>query len=439
MELKKNRDFVINRNDLTKTLLISVIGFGILIIFQITRNPAIHITMMWILTIIAIVMVDFDFYHPYFWFSLFFTLYSTANAILWNAGIRSGNYSKEQVLYPIIALVIVLLIIGPKRITKEKLENCPNIIRNNTIVKVIKILAVLTVIFSVILYMRGYSSKIQMKNQGDLIYRFGVQIVRFLTVFVLFYVGKMLATKERYSWKLIILCGMATLIFTLFTSERDVVFRYGLTIIMLLFAYDVVKKRHLLFVFPLAVLAMVISVIIKAFFLRGTLNTGTGNIIYDFLSSDFTAAGRNFQYLLDRPWTNGALGLKTFWTELLNPLLVGISKVNPDRWFNYEVHTGGYKGYAFTLVGTGYAVSGFFGIVLIFIVVGLLVKHFYRKSATNNYWMAAYIYLSSIVIFSFRQSLQTITGSLVKHILLSVIICMVLDRFKVTFKNRVIR
>ena len=436
MELKRNRTLVINRNDLTKVILIIVITFAIFWLFQINGNPIMHIASMWMLTVIAIAMVDFDFYHPYFWFSLFFTLYSTANAILWNAGVRSGNYSREQILYPILSLAIVLIIIGPKKLDKKKLSNCPNVIKNNTIIIVINVLAVLAILFSVILYLRGYASKIQMRREGDLIYRFGVQIVRFLTFFTLLYVGKMLVTKQRYSWKTILLCSIATLIFTLFTSERDVVFRYGFTIIMLLFAYNIVKKWHLLLIFPLSALAMVISVIIKAFFLRGTLNTGTGNIIYDFLSSDFTAAGRNFQYLLDRSWTKGALGLKTFWTELLNPLLIGISKVNPDHWFNYVVHTGEYKGYAFTLVGTGYVISGFWGILLVFTTVGLLCKYLYKQSAVNNYWMAAYIYMSSTVIFSFRQSLQTITDSLVKHVLLSVIICMILDRFSMTAKNR---
>lgn len=429
---RKKGKLSIARGDLTKYLIVIFTTAGLLLIFQITSNPTVHVAGMWVFAIIAIIISDFDFFHPYFWFSLFFTLYSTANAILWNAGVRPGNYSPNQIFYSIVALAIVLLIVGPKKLDKEIVVNCPSVINHTTIEKAIKVLTVLTVLFSVILYMRGYTSKVQMRSEGDLYYRFGVQIVRFLTLFVLLYVGNMLAKKDKYSWKIIIVCGMATLIFTLFTSERDVVFRYGLTIIMLLFAYGIVKPRHLLIIFPLAMVAMVVSVIVKAFFLRGTLNSGTGNIIYDFLSSDFTAAGRNLQYLLDRPRTRGELGLKTYFTELFNPILFGISKVNPDHWFNYEVHTGGYKGYAFTLVGTGYAIDGLLGIVLVFITVGLIVKFFYRNAAKNNYWMAAYIYISSTVIFSFRQSLQTITGSMVKHVALGIIICIVLDRITIS-------
>ena len=159
-------------------------------------------------------------------------------------------------------------------------------------------------------------------------------------------------------------------------------------------------------------------------------------MIYDFLASDFTAAGRNFQYLLDRSWTKGALGLKTFWTELLNPLLVGISKVNPDHWFNYEVHTGLYKGYAFTLVGTGYAIAGMIGIILVFITVGILIRIFYRKSKKSLMWLVSYIYLSSTVIFSFRQSLQTITGSMVEHVGVAILFCIIIDKYYFSIGKR---
>ena len=430
--VRKRSMLSIARGDVIKIFEIIIITLLLILMFQVTSNPLAHITGMWFLAAVAIVMSGFDFFHPYFWFSLFFTLYCTANAILWNAGVRAGNYSSEQILYSIIALSVVLLVVGPRKLNKEEITSCPSVIRHTTIEKAIEVLAVLTVIFSVILYLRGYSSKIQMRNEGVIFYRLGVQIVRFLTLFVLLYVGNMLAKKNKYSWRIIVICGFATLVFTLFTSERDVVFRYGFTIIMLLFAYDIVKPRHLFIIFPCAMASMIISVIIKVFFLRGVLNSGTGNIIYDFLSSDFTAAGRNFQYLLDRPSTSGQLGMKTFFTELFNPILFGVKKINPDHWFNYEVHTGGYKGYAFTLVGTGYAIAGLFGIILVFITVGLIVKYFYSRSIKNNYWMAAYIYLSSTVIFSFRQSLQTITGSLVKHIALGIVFCIIIDHTRLS-------
>ena len=400
-------------------------------------SPTSNILSMWMLTFVAILLVKFDLFHPYFWFSLFFTLYSTANAILWNIGIREGHYTKEQILYPVFSLAIVLFIVGPSKINNE--ETFKNFQEMNSktdfIEMFVKVLIIMTLLFSIILRLRGYVSKIQMRSEGDLFYRYGVLVARFLTFFVLVQATNGYLKKDKLPWKTLVACGLTTLIFTLFTSERDVVFRFGYSIALLLVALKIMKPKHLLFAFPIGVGAMAASVAVKHYFLRGILNSGTGNIIYDFLTSDFTAAGRNLQYLLDMPWTKGHLGWKTYFTELLKPLLIGIRTINPDYWFNYEVHKGSFKGYAFTLVGTGYAIGGVIGIITIFITVGLITRFFYRKSTFNIYWFAAYIYISSTIVFSFRQSLQTITNSMVKHVGLAVLICWFVSRYSITFGN----
>lgn len=402
-------------------------------LFSITSNLTHHVAIMWGVTIVAVLVSGFDLLHPYFWFSLFFTLYSTANAILWNAGLRVGGYDKLQIFYPLCALLVVLLIVGPRKLPKQDIISCDKVLNSTTLRYVIIILTILLVLFSLILHMRGYSSKVDMRSAGDLFYRFGNLFARFLTIFALLYIGKMLSSHERSAWKLIAFCGIAMLLFTLFTSERDVVFRYAYTILLLLFAYGIIKPKHLVIIFPVAILAMVFSVVIKSFFLRSVINTGSGNILYDFLSSDFTAAGGNLQFLLENSWTKGALGIKTYFTELLDPFLIGIQIPSPDHWFNYEVHTGLYKGYAFTLVGTGYAIAGFFGILLVFITVGIMVRVFYRRCSNSLIWLASYIYLTSTIIFSFRQSLQTITGSMVDHVGLAVVFCIIIDRYRISF------
>ena len=100
------------------------------------------------------------------------------------------------------------------------------------------------------------------------------------------------------------------------------------------------------------------------------------------------------------------------------------------------MHTGSFKGYAFTLVGTGYAIAGLAGVIAIFITVGLIVKFFYNHSADSLYWQSSYIYLSSAVVFSFRQSLQTISNSIIRYIILAVLICWIMDRYRFTVGNK---
>lgn len=416
----------------------AVLAASALCIFGIieTGDCGIHLIFIWMLTAVAVICSGFDLMHPYFWFSVFFSLYSTAYAIIWRTGLMSGIYSKEQLLYPAIALSIVLLIVGPKKVINDEKAVLKKSMENSTVNYIIIAFALLTVLISLIVYSRDYSSKTQMQKAGDPFYRVGIHLVRFMTFFAVLYASKLLIKKDRKAWGLLALCGFATLVFTLITSERDVVFRFGYTILLLLFCYKVIKPKHLIFVFPLAGAVMAFSTVIKHYFLRGILHTGSGNLFYDFLSSDFTAAGRNLQYLLSRTGTEGVLGWKTFFTELFYPLLIGIKKINPDYWFNNEVHTGSFKGYAFTLVGTGYAIAGLAGVIAIFITVGLIVKFFYNHSADSLYWQSSYIYLSSAVVFSFRQSLQTISNSIIRYIILAVLICWIMDRYRFTVGNK---
>lgn len=429
------RRWIVSVRDFTSYIILACSALIAFLVIIFSGQPIYHIFSIWAITAVAVVISKFDFFHPFFWFSLFFTLYSTANAILYCAGIERGNYSKEQILYPAVSLVLVLFTVGPKKIEKRKIGMHQISEANSLLSNAIIILAMLTVLFSIILRVRGYSSKVQMREEGDIYFRLGVHIVRFLTLFTLLYVADLLNNKKGGWWSYIIVAGIAALTFTLFTGERDVVFRYGYAILTLLFFHSIIKPRHLILIFPIAILAMVISVVIKYYFLRGDLNAGSGNLLYDFLTSDFSAAGRNLQYLLDRDWTRGHLGFRTLFTEVFNPILIGVEAINPDRWFNYEVHTGTFKGYAFTLVGTGYAIGGLAGIVLVFLVVAFIVKIFYRKSSTSTYWLAAYIYLSSTVIFSFRQSLQSITNSLVKHVGFGIVICLILSRYKIVVRK----
>ena len=214
---------------------------------------------MWAFALIACILCGFNFFHPYFWFSIFFTLYSTANAILWEAGVRSGNYTKEQILYPVIALTVVLIVIGTKK--------NDNIYENREVVNDVKqdderilkwviiICALAAILVSFILRARGYTSKVDMRRSGDVFFRYAVHIVRFMTLFVILYVGKVFDRHGFVPWNIIIVGGIGALVFTLFTSERDVIFRFGYTVVLLLFAEKVLKPRHIPIVAISAILA----------------------------------------------------------------------------------------------------------------------------------------------------------------------------------------
>lgn len=424
----KNREIIqITKQNMINRLIIIIYGLFAYGIIKIMDIPSIHISVFWGMVILAIVLVKFDLFHPYFWFSLFFGLYNSANAILHH---DDQSYCKEQILMPLFALTIFLIVVGSDRKKHSDYLKCNDIIKGDFLSKIIWFLIILTIVFSLFLHIRGYQSKVQMRESGDLSYRLGVHIARYLVLFCLIYTAKIRISNNTIPVKILIGGGIATLVFSLMTSERDVVFRYGFTFLLLLYIFDIIKKKHLLFLFPVAMFAMTASVYVKHYFLRGVFNdafVSNGNIFTQFLSTDFSAAGDNLQYLLDREDTRGRFGLSLFFTELFSPILIGVNTINPDNWFNTEIHHSSY-GHAFTLVGTGYIIAGYLGLLLVFASVGLIVKIFYKKSDSNIYWLAGYVYMTSVVIFSFRQSLGTVTGALLKHILVAVLFCMAFDK-----------
>lgn len=430
---RSNGMFSISRGELIKYLILIVSGIVGIGCCEIVDQVRVHLIAIWAFTAITIILSGLDLLHPYFWFPLFFSLYSTANAILYAMGLstRISTYSSNQIVLPFIGLLVALLVIGPR---KRKIEFKEDALQENKTLDVVLYIIVFVVITSsFILRSRGYSSKVVMRREGDLIYKYGVHIVRFMTIFALICSARNLSLGRKRVIVKILLSGMAALIFTLFTGERDVVFRFGYTFLLLLVAYKIVKPHHLIAIAPVGIVVMSFSVFIKYYFVRGAFRSGSGNLIYDFLTSDFSAAGGNLQKLLDQPWTKGCQGIKLLFTELFSPILIGVKTVNPTSWFSANVYSTSYSR-AFTLVGTGYIIAGTIGVIIVFFIVGLIIKFFYKRANRSIYWLASYIYMSSVVIFSFRQSLQSLTDSMLKHVALGVILSIIIDKMKVKMK-----
>ena len=424
-----NQKIHISREDAQHYLLIFFLMIVSVAVICIANNPIVHICVMWFFTVCSILISKIDIMHPYTWFSLILTLYSTAYAILLSMGL-AGNYSREQLLYPVIALGVSLLFIGPKRIenagSRFLSQKSANDLNYSYLDAVIIVLFVICLFLSMMLLRSGFSGKTEMKQANNIFYRFGVYAVRYLTIFTIVRVCNRIRLNKKYIWCLV-LSGVATIAFSFSTGERDTYIRFFVIILFILYSAGIIKKRHFLLLIPLSMALLTISVEFKYYFLRGTLNGAfsLNNMIEGFLSSDFSAAGRNLQYLVDRPWTKGNFGFGMLFTELLYPFLPSSIVTNPDYWFNYVVHAGGYHGNAFTLVGTGYIISGMLGVIIVFAIVGLIIKWLYKRSERNIYYFSAYIYSITIIMISLRGSLNSIVNCLLKEIGICFLFCFV--------------
>jgi len=228
---------------------------------------------------------------------------------------------------------------------------------------------------------------------------------------------------------------MAILLFTLFTAERDGIFRFLLTIVCAMFATQRLSRKTLPIIFGIGLMTVVAVSYLKYFFVDGSVRVGfAGNsIIYNFLASDFTAAGQNMQVLLNNPWTKSYKNYLLILNDFLAPFAFGnIRTFNVSSWYNDVFYYGSSYSRAFTLVGEGYVIDGYLGVIVLFIIVGLLVRMMYRKSKKNKYWLTAYIYTISTVASSFRGALSGIVVDLVRIVLVGIVAYILLRALIIT-------
>lgn len=98
-----------------------------------------------------------------------------------------------------------------------------------------------------------------------------------------------------------------------------------------------------------------------------------------------------------------------------------ISFFNPSYWFNNYFFSGSSWNRAFTLVGEGYIIGGVTGIIILFFVIGLLIRMLMRFTSKGVWQYAIYIYGVISVISSFRSTLGDMLVGIIRVPLLSIL------------------
>lgn len=419
---------MISKNNVLHIIIILITSLLAASITLITSNPVFHVAGLWSLVIVAIFISKFDLLHPYFWFSSFFALYSSSYTIILIQGFQTNTgYTYENTLLAIIALTTVLLTTGPQKnvikmdstyytpLTLNKINIDQKILKN-----ILYMLLVILVISLIIISRLGIYSKSEFISNGYFSFRVASYTVRYITLFCCLYL--VVCGKKYKLGPIVALCGMGVLFFSLFTAERDGIFRFLLIIVCALFVTQRIKRTTLPFVIGIGIISVVMISYFKYFFVNGSVRSKYNDhgIIYNFLNSDFAAAGENMQVLLNNPWTNSYSNYFLIITDLLNPFIFGINTFNIGVWFNDTFYYGK-SSRAFTLLGEGYVIGGYLGVIVLFLVVGILIKILYKKSKKNVYWLTIYIFTIATVASSFRGSLSSITVILINIAVVGII------------------
>lgn len=420
----------VKRISLQKELKLIVVAIIACTIVIFSNSLYLHILSLLMVCVTAIILVNGELMHPYFWFSAFFGLYSCAYPLMLAMGITAGiGYTKSTMLYQLLALITALLIIGPDNPREDN-----SLIQNNyninlgVLNKIIYILLIALIICGALfVYQSGFSGKDDIYNSGN---KFLIIIFRLPLILTMLYTLSVMISYSKYGKfpvKQTIITLIALVLITLFSGERDFIFRFLMVNIFVLWFIRKVRIQHLIAMVPVLALLLPLSSTYKYYFLTGTASITNNNIIYSFLSGEFESAARNMQKLINNSsYTMGVKGLKQIGLDLLSVFDSSIK--SPTAWFNNTYYPTSKTQYGFTLVGEGYIIAGTIGIVLVFVIVGLIIRLMYKKAYNNIYSLAAYIYFITIIIYSIRADLSTVYAALIKQVFMVLFILRIMEK-----------
>lgn len=418
----------IDKDVLIKYLIMTLGFMFIELLFIMSDNMMVHVAGMVCFSVLAVLLSGFDLIHPYTWFSTFFCLYSIGLPVLTYVGSRSlrASYTKELMEIQLLAMFIVLFIISPKKVNYEimnKEDHSLNLGVFNKILYVGLILILLGGAFFLSRSGLGGKANIYASGSSLLLALFRVPLIlTMLYALLIIYEWK---SNKQVPIRTMVITGISLFGITIFSGERDFVFRFIIITAVFLFCIGKLKRSHIIMLAPIGVMILILSDKYKYFFSTGIVNESSEGVIFKFFAGEFESASTNLQIVISQGMSN-SLGIERYILDIASAFTTSIQSVS--SWFSDLFYRGRAVQYGFSIIGEGYVIGGVIGVVFISIVLGAMIKFFYKRLYKGTYWFASYLYFITIVIYSIRMDLGTILSAIVKQIGIVLIIVMIAEK-----------
>lgn len=403
------------------------------IIIYATSNIKLQILAFGTLALFGAIMVKFDIFHPYCWFSGMFLLYSLSYPILYCTGnldpwlLEKAGIPNKLIFLEWVAFSIFLLVVSPKQVKFINKRNKKLLFtKANKLLYVVMYTVVLLAVVSI--SQGGFKHKREIYAANNALYKISFIIIYMILV-VYVYACLHYMDNFRYRSRLIFFTFLLTFLITMYSGERDILFMYLLLTIFILYLSGTIKKQHFFLLIPLGTVVLPLSSIYKGFFLTGRANGGLNyqNFIKQFFNSEFRSASANMQILL-----NHKDEIKNIFSY--DQILKDIKRIfienteNTLGWFNNKFFSYTKTKYGFTLVGEGYVIGGILGIIVIFLIIGVFMRYLYHMSSKNIYYKTLYICSIPRIIYAIRADLTNIFSPVLKHIILTLVIIYIVQK-----------
>ncbi|MDX1259488.1 O-antigen polymerase [Exiguobacterium sp. K1] len=393
-----------------------------------------------ILPFSSMCLVRFNLLHPYVWYGVFFSLYTIGYPILLSTGENNFNYyygySNELFYLHWIAIFTFFLVVSPnisKQIKIPEKIKVESFFVFNTIFY--WLLTCLSIMYFIYIQITGISSKVNLNDAS--ISSIGVKMLLIYVLVTTIEVIKLILTDNKKLFYRNILVTFTILILIMFfTAERDLIFRFILVIFYIYYIF-LYKKNHKVRLFLIGVLfflSIPLSRSFKFFWIRGETDTLSSNLLIEFINSEFHTQSRNVQLILNSGSYKGILENNSLTNAFLK--LIGIDDFSVLSWFQNTFYYNKSTGMGFSLVGEGYLNSGYFGVLMIFLIISLIIKYFYNRISNSLYYLIIYLLMIPVTVYTIRADFNNFLSQSIKQVILAVVFFVLIDKINFLIKKR---
>jgi len=418
-----------------KLLIVILSIMSVLVVNQFQFSVSTQLISLVIFVILGIWYFKFEILHPFVWLSPFILIYYVSILVLDIFDIRSTNISSELIFSMLLALSTLFFYFA--FFSKNLLNQSFKIKKDNSLsMKLLLglfIVLLAIIILNLLVFLNsGITTKSEMSAAGGgmnlgHVYKFFLFVSTFIFL-------KKIANKESIS-KLFFIVFIVALLISLVLGERDILMTLILFAIYIYYISYKPAKKNIYILAIILILLLPVLGHMKNIFTKDTVGMFTEyNAILAIFQGEFLSAGRNFETILHTYGKWDYFYGETILWDLGRSIASGsIYYVqNSIGWFNNTFHpdiVAVGRGYGFSFIAEGYINFGYFGIVLWYLFLAILLNFFYQNSQKNSYWFVAYIYMIPIFIYIQRGDISNIISPMLKQTLLFTIVLIILNSF----------
>lgn len=263
----------------------------------------------------------------------------------------------------------------------------------------------------------GYAGKTDLRASAGIFLTLSVYAVWILTATYIVYLIR--STLESSTSGKVLLAYMATFLLDMaITGERDSIFRSVICTLFVIYH----RRRNagpatLVFIFLAAAFILPISQDLKLFLLAESISLREFSLEHIFIS-EYSAPARNVYMLLQHGYEQSWSFFFSDLTRALLPVATGDLNQSAGAWYNnvYRERHGfhGTSGWGFSLVAEGILIGGALGVIVLFLIMGVVLTKFYQLRELSEYRLAFYVLSLSTAIYCIRADFANLLSQTIK-------------------------